>query len=164
MIFVTVGTQKFNFDRLLKKIEQLKKNNIIQEEIIAQVGLSKFNTEAFTTIKFIEPTEFNQIVANANLIISHGGTGTITNVLAMNKPLIVVPRLKKYHEHVDDHQMDIINLFSNRGYVIPCYEIDDLEKLIINFKSYRLKPYVRTPNSKIIKILEDFVAKTIIKN
>lgn len=105
-IFVTVGTAAF--ERLVEQCDDLAK--IIDNKIIIQKGRSNYkprNVEYFDFTKNL--TEFNDLIDKANVVIGHAGVGTILNVLGKNTPLIVVPRIKKNREHIDNHQLELSN-------------------------------------------------------
>ena len=128
MIFVTLGTQDKQFERLPKAVEQLN----IDEDIIMQVGSTNFKTDKdnIKVYKYIEPDEFARYMNEASLIITHAGVGTMVQGLLLHKKMIVAARLKKYKEHVNDHQIQILETFSSSGYILPLYNFDDLEDLI----------------------------------
>ena len=106
-IFVTVGTTKESFDRLVSAIESVAKNNL-NCEFFVQYGNSRCpNVEQ--KIAFLSIKEFEQKIKSANVVITHGGVGCIASSLQKGKRVIVVPRLSKYAEHENDHQLQITN-------------------------------------------------------
>ena len=115
MIFVTVGTQDKQFKRLLDEIERLIKCGKIRETVVAQIGNTKFTTDLDSMkmhlIEFTTPREIDALIENASLIITHGGVATIIQGINAGKKIIAVPRLNKYKEHVNDHQLQIIENF-----------------------------------------------------
>ena len=104
LIFITVGTQKFQFNRLLKKIDDMKINGLISDEVFAQVGYSSYKPKSYNFKDFLNKDEFSSYMNSANIIVTHSGVGTIIKGLNLKKIVIVVPRLKRFKEHVDDHQ------------------------------------------------------------
>lgn len=156
MILVTVGTQDVPFDRLIKGVEkQIEKGNI-KEEVIVQSGCSKYTSNKMKMIPFMDSEDFNECLEQATLIITHGGVGTITSAINAKKTIIVCPRLAKYREANNDHQLQIIKEFSKRGYIIP---LDDPKKLDIALKEAKnFKPQKYKSNTKnMLKIIEDFI-------
>ncbi|MED0987998.1 PssE/Cps14G family polysaccharide biosynthesis glycosyltransferase [Bacillus paramycoides] len=141
MIFITVGTQKFQFNRLLKEMDELCSANIIQEEIIAQVGYSTYQPTNFKTYKLLQPENMNKYVENASVLITHGGTSSIFNALKKGKKVIVVPRLSQYDEHVDDHQIEICEVLDQKGYVSLVWDIKELKKAIKEIHSKVFNTY-----------------------
>ena len=156
MIFVTVGTQDVPFDRLLKAVEKQIKNGNIKEEVIVQCGKTKFKSKNMKFINFLELEEFNKLIKKANLIICHGGVGSILDGLKNNKVVIACPRLAKYKEHNNDHQLEIINKFSNDGYIIPLKDPNKLDIALEQALIFRPKKYKSNTNN-MIKIIEDFI-------
>lgn len=107
MIFVTLGSQKFQFNRLLQKIDELVKEEAIKEEIFAQIGYSDYKPENYQYKDFLNRNEFSEIQSKADVVITHGGTGAIIGAVKKGKKVLAVPRLAKYGEHVDDHQIQL---------------------------------------------------------
>lgn len=151
MIFVTLGSQKFQFNRLLKAVDELK----INEEVFAQIGYSDYKPMNYKYKKFLDRNEFTQIMKKSDIIITHGGTGAIMNALKQNKKVIAVPRLSKYGEHVDNHQLQIIEQFKDLDLIYACEDMN-LEKaleVVANTKYQNYKSNTHT----IIKSLEKFI-------
>jgi UDP-N-acetylglucosamine transferase subunit ALG13 len=103
MIFITVGTQ-IPFDRLLRMVDEIAPQ-LQGEEIIAQCCQATYEPRHFRTVQFINPSEFNRIVAEARVVIAHAGIGTILTAMQQQKTLVVVPRQAALHEHRNDHQL-----------------------------------------------------------
>ena len=148
MVLVTVGTQKQQFNRffdLIKKSKELKK-----EKIIAQIGYTKFEDKRINTFEFIPLDEMDRYISEADLIITHGGVGTIFSALKKNKKVIAIPRLEKYGEHINDHQIEICEELEKEGYILYYKDgIDDLDKLIKKIKNTKLKQYDTTDHRYI---------------
>ena len=100
MILVALGTQDKEFKRLLIEVERLIQIGKIKGEVIAQVGNTKFKSDKMKIIEFTNPKEMNNLIKNADYIITHGGVGTIIDGINFGKKIIAVPRLNKYKEHV----------------------------------------------------------------
>ena len=156
MILVMLGTQNNSFERLLKELDRLKEKKIIKEKIIVQAGYTKYDSKNLEVFDFIDKDKLNEYQSEADIIITHGGVGSIVSSLLKDKKVIAVPRLKEYEEHVNNHQRDIVESFSNNGYIIGINDVKELEEAYKNIKKFKPKKY--TPNnSKIIKIVEDFI-------
>ena len=108
MIFVTVGSQKFQFNRLLQKIDELIDQKVITEEVFAQIGVSDYKPRNYEYTDFTTQEEFLKKIEECDLVITHAGTGVIVNSVKRGKKVIGTPRLEKYGEHVDDHQIQLI--------------------------------------------------------
>ena len=113
MIFVTVGTHEQQFDRLIKEVDRLKKENLIQDEVFIQTGYSNYIPKYCEWEKIISYEKMNQLIDESNIIITHGGPATFMGVIAKGKIPIVVPRQKKFGEHVNDHQMEFVEKVLN---------------------------------------------------
>ncbi|WP_077623340.1 PssE/Cps14G family polysaccharide biosynthesis glycosyltransferase [Sediminibacillus massiliensis] len=152
MIFVTLGTQKFRFDRLINTLDNLVDNGILKENIVAQVGEFNYNVKNIKLHSYITPEEMNRYILESKVIITHGGTGSIISSVKNSKKPIVVPRQKKFKEHVDDHQIEIANLFEEKMLIEPVYNIDDLTTAI---QRVRENPNVSYEFDNGVNISED---------
>lgn len=116
MIFVTLGTQKQSFKRLLQEIEDCKM--LDNEEIVAQIGHTKFISEKMKIVDFLDEEKFNEYIKKAEFVITHGGVGSIFSALLKEKKVLAMPRIKKYNEHVDNHQIEICEKLANMDYIV----------------------------------------------
>lgn len=142
MIFITLGSQKFQFNRLLKAVDKLVEDKIILEDIFAQTGYSDYRPEHYEYKPFLNHDEFSDMEARADIVITHGGTGAIMGAVKKEKKVIAVPRLSKYGEHVDDHQMQLLKEFDRMGIILVCYDIDQLGKLYKEIGTVKLNSYI----------------------
>ena len=151
MIFVTLGSQKFQFDRLLQAVDILQTD----EEIFAQIGYSEYKPKHFKYKRFLDRDEFDKIMGSSNIVITHGGTGAIIGAVKKGKKVIAVPRLKKYGEHVDDHQIQLVNQFSELNLIYPCIDCD-IQKALDTVKRTTYTSY-KSNTARIIRSLEEFI-------
>ena len=158
MILVLLGTHELQFTRLLKDIEKCIDNGGINEEVLVQTGNTKYQSDKMKMIDYISYDQLTELTKKADFIITHGGTGSIVTSLRMDKKVIAVPRLKKYNEHNDDHQMEILNVFSEKGYIIIYSEHDSLEEKIKELKKFEPQPF-SSDNSKMVEIIKNFINK-----
>ncbi|MCX5638270.1 MAG: glycosyltransferase [Planctomycetota bacterium] len=147
MIFLTVGTQ-FPFDRLIRAIDEAFDNGSIDEELFAQIGETSYRPRNFESVTSLEKNMFDGRLKQASSVISHAGIGTITMALDNHKPLLVMPRLKKYGEVVNDHQVAIARKFSELGHILVAYEVTDLPDGIRKLKNFI--PQERKINSEAV--------------
>ena len=134
MIFVTVGTHEQPFNRLVKKVDALVANGSIQEEVVMQTGFSTFKPEHCKWQKMMSFDEMQQNLKNARIVITHGGPSSFIEALQFGKVPIVVPRQERFHEHVNNHQVDFVKIIDERMHnIIPVYDIYDLKKIIDNY-------------------------------
>ena len=147
-IFITLGSQKFQFNRLLKAVEELcEKGTVDAEDVFAQIGYSDYLPKNFNYKKYLDRDEFSKEMGKADIVITHGGTGAIIGAVKKGKKVIAVPRRAKYGEHVDDHQLQLI-----------C-ECDDAEKIgdaIETVKKTTYKEYVSN-TQRIISSIDKFI-------
>lgn len=135
MIFITLGSQKFQFDRLLKAVDDLVERGIITEEVFAQSGYSTYEPKNYTFKQFLDREEFARYQQQADIVITHGGTGAIIGAVKKGKKVIAVPRLAKYGEHVDDHQLQLIEQFKEQNLILGLSDIQELEKAVWDIRS-----------------------------
>lgn len=156
MIFVCTGSQVFQFDRLIKKIDELVEQGIITDIVFAQIGATEYIPKFIKYKKFLSSEEFLNYQDTADIIISHGGTGALIGASKKGKNIIAVPRLEKYGEHIDNHQLQIVKVLENEGYVRTVYDIEKLGKVIQEAKLNPIqKVYQR--ESMIIEIVQNFI-------
>lgn len=154
MILVTVGTQKQSFTRLFDLVKNSQE--LRQEEIIVQKGYSECsNSKRIHTFDFISLEDMEKYISNADLIISHGGVGTIFSAIKKGKKVIAVPRLEKYGEHINDHQIEICEELEKEGYILFYKDgIDTLDSLIKKINNMELKKY-NSDNDYINKLRKE---------
>ncbi len=152
MIFVTVGTDTHPFNRLLKWVDEAIERSIIKENVYAQIGHSTYIPKNYKFKRFYEHEEMEKIVRKADLIISHAGAGTILDVLTKRKKLLIVPRLKKYGEHTDDHQLDLSLLLEKEGKCLVAFTKKDFFENIKNYKKVYKKVKIKKPEGIIKEI------------
>lgn len=158
MIFVTVGSQKFQFNRLLKKIDELIENKVINEEVFAQIGVSDYKPQNYKYKEFVTQDEFNKYLDEAILIITHAGTGVIVNAIKKGKKVIGIPRLSKFGEHVDDHQIQLLNEFANMNLIETCIDEKELKEKIQQIDNKEFKKY-DSNNENFIKDIKEYIRK-----
>lgn len=149
MILVQLGTQKQQFKRLLDYIE----NSKLKGEILVQAGHTKYKSKKMKIESFITYQEMEECLDRCDLLISHAGTGSIVRALQKNKKVIVCARLSKYGEHADDHQKELVSVFSEAGYILELNEDNNLDDLIKKLKTWKQKPF-KSNTEEFIKRLE----------
>lgn len=156
MILVSVGTQDKKFPRMLKLIEKEIEKGNIREKVIVQTGLTKYESEKMEIFDFIEQEKFNKFLKECNLLITHGGIGTIVAALKLDKKVIIIPRLKKYKEHVNNHQLEITKKYEEDGYILACYDNDNLGEVLEKIKIFKPKKYISNKKNFVNK-LEEYI-------
>ena len=132
MILVTLGTQDKSFERLVKAIDKEIENGNIKDKVIVQAGYTKYKSDNMEIFDFVLPDKLDKLMKEADILITHGGVGSILGALKYDKPVIAAARLSKYKEHTNDHQKQIVDEFYNTGYILKCNNPKDLEKVLVD--------------------------------
>ena len=157
MILITLGTQDKKFYRLLEAVQKQIDNKIIKDEVVVQAGCScDFKSKNMKIFDLISLDEFDELIKKCDILITHGGVGSIITGLKNNKKVIAAARLQRYGEHVNDHQIQIIENFTNSGYILSLENFDELDKVLEQTKKFKPKKY-KSNNNKFIKLLEDTI-------
>jgi len=156
MILVTLGTQDKSFSRLLDAIEKQIKNGNIKDKVVVQAGCTKYESENMEIFDLIDREKFQELISECDLLITHGGVGSIITGLKNNKKVIAAPRLEKYKEHTNDHQLQIIEKFSDAGFILPLYEFGDLDKVLEKSKTFKPNKY-KSNTENMIKLIENYI-------
>ena len=129
MIFVTVGLM-VGFERLIKKMDEIAGE--IDEKVVMQIGYTEYQPKNAEYFKFKDDfKEIQKMYLDARIIVSHAGAGSIMTALEFNKPLVIIPRRKKYGEHIDDHQLEIAKELEKDERIKVIYDVDKLNKNIM---------------------------------
>ena len=128
MILVTIGTQA-PFNRLIRAMEDLAIE--IKEEIIVQAFDLDFEPKYLKILGNVPTDEFNALVAQSDIIVSHAGMGNIISAMQFLKPIIILPRLAKYGEHRNDHQLATAKKMASLKYVTSVYSEDELKLRVL---------------------------------
>lgn len=163
MILITLGTQDKKFYRLLDIVQEQINTGNIADEVIVQAGCSSdYKSDNMKIFDLIPMDEFDSLIKKCDLLITHGGVGSIITGLKNSKTVIAVPRLSKYNEHTNDHQLQIIENFSKEGYILKLDESDDLGKVLKDAKKFKPKKYVSNNKKfqKLVKIkIDEYLKK-----
>lgn len=134
MIFVTVGTHEQPFNRLVECIDNLKRDGVIEEEVIIQTGYSTYEPKYCTWKKLFPYQKMVKLVDEARIVITHGGPSSFIMPLQVGKTPIVVPRKCEFNEHVNNHQVAFSKAVAERMGTI--YVVEDMDKLGETIKNY----------------------------
>ena len=162
MIFVTVGTHEQPFDRLIKCIDQMVADGKINDEVIIQKGYTYYEPQNCKSYKLIGYEEMKEYIAEARIVITHGGPASFVAPLSIGKIPIVVPRQYKYNEHVNDHQLEFVRAVEKRmKNIIVAENEEDIIDSIINYdkKIICLSKKLNGNNNKFIKNITSEIKK-----
>lgn len=156
MILVTLGTQDKTFDRLLKAIDKQIKKGKIKDRVVVQAGFTKYESDNMEIFDLISMKTFDKLMDEADLVITHGGVGSILSAIRKDKKVIAIPRLSKYKEHTNDHQKQIVEEFVNKQYILTCNDLNKIDLVIEESKNFKPNKY-KSNNSTMIKMIENFI-------
>jgi len=160
MIFVFVGTHPQQFNRLLIELDGLVARGIIKETVVAQVGASTYVPQNFKTKNFLSYSILLKNIKKSSFVITHAGAGNIIDAMTLHKKIIVVPRLKKFGEHTDNHQIELASALEKSGRVMAVYNIGDLETVISKIKKFKPK---KKDKNILAKKLESYLKNLSLK-
>jgi len=152
MIFVITGTHHQGFERLVRGMDELAPH--LKEKVIIQKGHTKYTPKNSEYFDFCTLEEMYGYIRKARVVVTHGGIGSITDALGEGKPVVVVPRLRRFGEHVDDHQLDITRELEKEGMITAVYDIKDLKGAIKKAK----KP-LKIKGGRVVEIIKDFLRR-----
>jgi UDP-N-acetylglucosamine transferase subunit ALG13 len=152
MIFVTIGTHPDQFDRLIRRIDEIAPG--IKEEIIVQRGFTKYKPK---NVKYFDFTDnMAKYYKEARIVIAQSATSLIEFILKYKKPVITVPREAKYKEHINDHQVEFAEYFAKQANVLMIRDMKDLTAELL--KKYNKKPKIKLDG---LYNLQDKIRKVI---
>lgn len=159
-IFVTVGSRNYQFNRLFEKLDELFEQGILEGEFFAQIGTSTYKPKHYEYKDFISQEEFLERVQWADLVVSHGASGSIMKALNAGKKVLAVTRLEKYNEHINDHQIQNNEAFASNGYVLA--DMGELADLGGLFQKYfdgtdGTRPWENKDPLSIVKLIDNFI-------
>ncbi len=152
-IFVCVGTHTQQFDRLLKKIDEIAKDS--KDSFFGQIGNSNYKPKNFECKKFLDEKEFDEKIRQSDFIIGHAGAGLILSAFSLKKKVIIVPRLKEFGEHTDSHQLDLANALGKKKKVLAVFDISKLVSAIESIENF--EPQIDRQTGNIVKKIEEFL-------
>ena len=156
-IFITLGSQKFQFNRLLIAVDKLCDKKVISgEDVFAQTGYSDYVPRNFSYNNFLDREEFSVEMGKADIVITHGGTGAIIGAVKKGKKVIAVPRRAKYGEHVDDHQLQLVGQFKELDLICECDDTNELADAIEKVKYTKYAVY-KSNTEQILNSIEKYI-------
>lgn len=160
MIFVTVGTHEQPFNRLVEYVDNMKKDKLINEEVIMQTGFSTYQPKYCEWKKLFPYQEMVEYINKSRIVITHGGPSSFIMPLQVGKTPIVVPRQKKFDEHINNHQMEFTKEVAKRqGNIITVVDIEKLGETILNYDNIvaNMTNGIKSNNTKFNDDLEKIV-------
>ena len=130
MIFVVLGTWEMPFTRPLVQIEEAVRQGLIREPVVVQSGRTSYQSSGVKLVPFFGKEELEQMYEEASLVICQAGVGSIMLGLRKQKKVIAIARLSRFDEHIDDHQLEILDVFTKSGAVLPWHGDGDLPDVL----------------------------------
>jgi len=161
MIFVTVGTENFPFDRLIRTVDRGIKDKSFSDQVFMQIGGSTYEPKNCSWKRFVEFGIIIDLIRKARIIITHAGTGSVLLCLTLNKIPLVFPRYHKYGEHLDDHQIAFTKRMEQEGKVLAAYDEIELVNKIQNYDSLIREINVVDNNTRHKEGLASYLAKLL---
>jgi len=159
MIFVSVGTHNEQFNRLLEEIDRLVERGEIKDKIVAQTGYSNYKPKKYHYFKFTSWQRILNLNKIADIVVTHGGAGNLILASHFNKTIVAVPRMKRFGEHLNDHQLQLVKELEKQRRVISVYNINDLSYAIKKAKKLKVRKKNEKKEKKIISIVRNYVEK-----
>lgn len=156
LILVQLGTHELEFPRMLQLIEKCIEEGVIEEKVIVQRGNTRYQSDKMEFVEYLSYKEMEALTKEAHYILTHGGTGSIITSIRCGKKVIAFPRLKKYNEHNDDHQEEILDVMESEGYIKVCHDGEDLALIIKDLKDFKPRVF-SSDNSRMLTTLRNFI-------
>jgi beta-1,4-N-acetylglucosaminyltransferase len=158
LILVTVGQHIHGFPRLIREMDEIAGH--IQEEVIMQIGSTVYLPHNARWFRFADYDEMKRLNKDARVVVTHAGAGSIITALKAGTVVVIVPRLSRYDEVIDDHQLELVKALSSDGRVTALSEVEELESILQDVA--RPEPKSARDNRLITALrlcLEEFEAK-----
>jgi UDP-N-acetylglucosamine transferase subunit ALG13 len=160
MIFVTIGSSHFGFDRLITEVDRLAGAGALSE-VVAQIGETTYEPRNCRWQRFLAPAEVHAQMQEADFVICHAGCGTLEDGLRMRRKMVVMPRLVRYREAPDDHQWEIARLLAAHNRILLAHEVDELAPCIAQVPAWSpsfAPPRVGNP---VVEYITDFITREV---
>lgn len=155
MILCLTGTNPYSFERLVSYVDQVLASKY---NVVIQLGNTKYKPLYAEFFDFCKKAKVIELIDKADLIITQGGYGSMTDALTREKKLIAVPRLKELNESQDD-QRELVDYYASKNYLVSCYEIEKLESIVnqLNKNQIILEPFKPESDKKVKEFIEIFL-------
>ena len=161
-VFVTTGSRSFPFDRLVSAIDEANFASVLpgNVEVFVQIGSSSYVPKNVKWAVFLSREEFDRYIEEADLVITHGGTGAIIGAVARGKRVVAVPRLAEYNEAVDDHQVELVRQFEEMGLIKGCFDLNRLTDDVTEALRTELVRY-QSNTEAILESIDEFIREEV---
>jgi len=153
LIFVTIGMHPQGFERLIRKMDEIAGK--INEEVVMQIGGTKYTPKNAKHFDFATEQEIKDLCHKARVVVTHGAM-TIIDALDEGAPVIAVPRLKRYDEVIDDHQLYLVQELEKAGKVAAVYDVEELEEAV---NKVGAEPVKLVKDRRLVNALKGYIAQ-----
>lgn len=161
MIFLTVGLEKFPFDRLLRAVDRGVEDGTIRGSVFGQIGHSRYVPRHYGHCRFLPFDQMRTRLGSADAVVCHGGVGTILLALELGKIPLVVPRRAAYGEQVDDHQLDLVSRLEAAGRILVAGTEEALPEMLARHGELNERGRARPAASPEFDALVGFLRSTL---
>ena len=162
MIFVTLGTNDKPFVRLIAAVEDAVRRGVIKDEVHQQSGFTKYESDVIRIFPYIDRNEFADYMNRADLVICHGGAGTIFTALSLHKRILGAARRMDEGEHVNDHQIQLLQAFEDQGYLIYMKDLSDITPYLKQAETFEPRVY-QSHRDEMVSLIETWIDKNVTK-
>jgi len=159
LIFLTVGSWHKGFNRLVKAVDALKKDGLISEEVLAQIGNGDYMPTCLNAVDYYSPEDFVNVLKQSRIVIAHAGMGAIIEATNQGKPVIVVPRMAKLGEANTDHQFNTAKQLEAEGKILVAYEESELPVKLEEAKTF--VPAKSESSQEILRVVQEFIEDVV---
>lgn len=164
MVFVTTGSRGFPFDRLVRAVDGADLASALPggADVFVQTGSSSYRPRHVAWADFLSRDEFGGRMAEADLVITHGGTGAIVGAVKRGKRVVAVPRLAEFGEAVDNHQVELVRQFEGMGLIKGCYDPGHLTEAAVQAVHMDFRSYESNTDA-IVQSIDEFIKEEVIE-
>lgn len=161
MVFVSVGTERFPFDRLIQAVDQAA-SQLNGEPIFVQLGHSTYRPQRCQWTRILPYQDLIEQIRRARIVVCHAGAGILLLCARSGKAPIVLPRRKRFGEHVDDHQPELAMRMAQLGYVLLAERPEEIVPLILEYEEREARMCPRFPSHPALaSSLSEYLATTM---
>jgi len=146
---------RLGFDRLIKEVDELVRDQLLAEEVFIQTGFASYEPKHCRYQKVVPFEELQRLMRACRVLVTHGGAGLIADGLELGKPVVAVPRRKKHGEHVNDHQLELTGALEKEGRIVVVHEVSELLEALERVTHLSARPV--SEDRKVIGIVDDFL-------
>jgi beta-1,4-N-acetylglucosaminyltransferase len=141
------------FERLIRKMDEIAGR--IKEEVVMQIGGTKYTPQNAKHFDFTTEQEIKELCRKARVVITHGAM-SIVDALEQGTPVVAIPRLQKYGEVIDDHQLYLVQELERAGKVTAVYDVEELEEAV---NKVGAEPVKLVKDRRLVNALKGYIAQ-----